>query len=59
MVKSFIKPEYITVINEYAPKNRAQKSHKAKYDKIEGRNRQFNNLVRHFNASISIINTTK
>lgn len=55
MVKSFIKPEYITIIKEYAQKNRAQKSHKAKYDRIEGRNRQFDNIVRHFNASVSII----
>lgn len=55
MLKSFIKPEYITIIKEYAPKNSAQKSQKAKYDRFKGRNRQFNNIVRHVNASVSII----
>lgn len=34
------------------------KIHKAKYDRIKGRYRQFNNTVRYFNTSVSIMART-
>lgn len=34
------------------------KIHKAKYDRIKGRYRQFNNTVRYFNTSVSIMDRT-
>ena len=43
MTKGLIHHEGIKIINLYLPNNRAVKIHGANNDKIEGRNKQFNN----------------
>lgn len=45
MVEKSIHWEYLTIINIYAPNNRATKYMRKKNDRTEGRNRQLKNSI--------------